>query len=51
MELWDEGESNDFYLDEDLMERGRMSKCKRNKRRNVDGDFFLMVMSIDVCLL
>ncbi len=51
MELWDEGESNDFYLDEDLMERGRVSECKRNNIRNVDGDLFLVVVSIDVCLL
>jgi hypothetical protein len=40
MELWDEGESNDFYLDEDLTERGRVSKCKETKEETIDGDFF-----------
>jgi hypothetical protein len=34
MELWDEGESNEFYMDEDLMERGKVLECKRNRRRN-----------------
>jgi hypothetical protein len=34
MELWVEGESNDFYLDEHLMEWGKVLEFKRNKRRN-----------------